>query len=231
MKGKVNFVSLGDSIATGTVTPFLSICSYVTYLQKKFREKGYKTDTYNLACDGDTTNDLLWKVSNLHRFRKIIEKANFITVSIGGNDLLKAASIPGFTSINIQKANYGIKSFMNNWPQIIDKIRSMNKEAEIVVLNIYNPYNNSQYLGRKYYYDRNLCELTDKLLIQINNSIEAYSEKNYIIADIYSEFKCFSKGDMYRVSCLYQDSLLRNPHPTPNAQRIITDIVFEKFHT
>lgn len=231
MASKVNYVSLGDSIATGTITPFLHIFSYVFYIQKKFRENGYKVDVYNLACDGDTSQDLLWKINNSYMFRKTIKNADFITISIGGNNLIRASSIPGFTRINVYKANYGVRSFINNWPQIIDKIKSINNKAEIVVLNLYNPYNHSQYLGRNYYYDRNLCELTDKFLIQINNAIADNSINNYMIADIYSAFKHFSKGNMYRVSCLYQGSpLLRNPHPTPEGQKIIADLISKKFY-
>jgi len=229
MPATVNYVSLGDSIATGTLTPFSSIFSYVLYLKKKFCENGYKPDIYPLACDGDTSYDLLWKINHSYQFRKIIKKANFITISIGGNDLLRAMSIPDFTRIHIHKANDGLKSFINNWPKIIDTIRSINQEAKIVVLSLYNPYNHSEYLGRKYCNDRNLCELTDQFLVQINSFLAANSENKYIIADIYSTFKRFSKGDMYKVSCLYQDALLRNPHPTPEAQRMIADIIFEKF--
>jgi lysophospholipase L1-like esterase len=158
MVKQFNYVSLGDSIATGTLTPFSRTYSYVAYLLKKLREKGYRPNVCNLASDGDTSRDLLWKINNPYRLRKAIENADFITISIGGNDLLKASSIPGFTSINVHRANHILTNFLDNWPKIIEKIRSLNKEAKIVALNLYNPYNDSKYLGRRYYHDRNLCE-------------------------------------------------------------------------
>ncbi|MDR2932745.1 MAG: GDSL-type esterase/lipase family protein [Oscillospiraceae bacterium] len=228
MTEKLNYVSLGDSIATGTLTPFSSIPTYVFYLRKRLYDKGYKTTVYNLARDGDTSRDLLWKINHAAGFRKIIEKADVITLSIGGNDLMRSASIPGFTSINVHMAEFGARDFIRNWPKIIDGIRTINKEAKMIVLNLYNPYNSTRSLGRDYYNDRNLCELTDRFLVQMNEAIDAYSENNYMIADVYARFKNFSNGNMYRVSCLYPSSLLRNPHPSPGAQKIMTDLIFDR---
>ena len=223
---RVNYVSLGDSIATGTITPFSNIRSFVYYLHERFGE----ADVYNLARNGDTAGDLLCKIDNSCRFRRAIENADFITVSIGGNDLMKAASLPGFVRIDEHRASYGVKSFAANWPLIIDEIRSINRGAEIVVLNLFNPYNRSEYLERRYCGDNGLYETADKFIAQINGVIKAYSANKYEIADVYSEFERFSKGDMDRVSCLYQCSMmqmLRNPHPTPEGQRIIADAVIK----
>lgn len=221
MADKVSYVSLGDSIATGTLTPFSRTFSFVWYLRNALGEKGEQPRVCNLARNGDTSRDLLWKLQHWGFFRREIQKADMVTVSIGGNDLLRAGTIPGFSRINVHMANCGTKSFLRNWGRIVSEIRAINRTAQMVVLNVYNPYNQTGC-------DRYLCECTDRFLAQINHAIAAHSQGNYRIADCYTAYKKYAKGRMHQVSCLYPATLFRNPHPTPWAQGLIADLVLEQ---
>ena len=52
--------------------------------------------------DGDTSRELLHRLGQPW-FQSWVRRADLITVSIGGNNVMRAASIPGFTSVRVPK--------------------------------------------------------------------------------------------------------------------------------
>ena len=234
---KLKYLALGDSIATGTLTYFSSTKSYAWHLARALEQynKSYGGVIYkNMAVDGDSTGRLLWRLSNSELLRNLVSDADIITLSIGGNDLLKAASVPGFTSFDLSMARQSIHKFPQNWEKIIRIIRTLNPTAILLTMTIYNPYCASHSLSGCYLSDRGLHERVEKLLAPINDSILANQEAGYHVVDVYSEFQRFCCGQMGRVVCLYPNPgsyIMRNPHPTPWAHRYIGQLHFDTFLT
>ena len=230
---KLKYLALGDSIATGTLTYFSSTKSYAWHLARglELYNKPYGGVVYkNMAVHGDSTGRLLWRLNNSELLRSLVSEADIITLSIGGNDLLKAASVPGFTTFDLPKARQAIYKFPQNWEKIIRIIRTLNPTAILVTMTIYNPYCASHSLSGCYLSDRGLHERVENLLAPLNDTILANQEAGYRVVDVYSAFRCFCCGNMGRVVCLYPHSgsyIMRNPHPTPWGHRYIGQMHFD----
>lgn len=245
----VSYVALGDSIATGTVTQFTTITSYVTYFYQHLQSYYGRRVTVkltNLSHDGDRTNELLLKLQTDSTVRSAVTNANVITISIGGNNLMQAASIPGFTSIDPAKLDQGLRDFNDQWPQIINAIKALNrKNAKIIVATVYNPYDINEPVG--YEADQGLHELTDRYLIgsqpldgqpsynSIDNVINSNTALGYKVADTFTSFDAYSPSQMGQVTYMYPSLLnyiFRNPHPNSTGQGIITGLhnkVFDSY--
>ena len=209
------YLALGDSIATGTLHNFARVTSYTGYLNQSLRRRGYRTRMVPLAQDGDTSRELMNKLE-LGWFQSQVQRADLITLSIGGNHLMGAAAIPGFNRIYPPKAEAGVRLFGSDWERVIERLRALNPHGTLLVMTVYNPYNRTQNLARAYRADRGLHELTEHYLSKINAVIESQCRGRYQIVDIHALFDRFSHGEMGRVASLYSSGfyLLRNPHPT-----------------
>lgn len=179
----------------------------------------------SLAQDGDTTRELLYKLEQI-RFQSWVRRADLITLSIGGNNLMRAASIPGFTSVYIPKAEAGVRAFYSDWEKIIGRLRDLNPHCLLLIMTVYNPYNRTQSLSGGYRADRGLRELTERYLSKINGVIRSQSRGRYQVADVHTLFDRFSHGEMGRVASLYSSGLylLRNPHPTSYGHWLISRV-------
>lgn len=160
------YVSLGDSIATGTTgqngthTPFSQLFynylegldSSITVTFKDFARADIDLNG-KPDGDGDTTTDLLATLQNTD-VRSHIADADVITISIGGNNLMQAAlesnnggidtnpwTTYDFSRLNLQVAENGRAAFENDWNVIIKTIKDLNPKAQLIVLTVYNPYN------------------------------------------------------------------------------------------
>ncbi len=230
------YLALGDSIATGTLHHFARVTSYTEHLYHMLGRRDRRTRMVNLAQDGDTTRELLYKLGQ-GWYQSWVRRADLITLSIGGNNLMRAASIPGFTSICVPRANAGVRAFCSDWEKIVAQLRSLNPNCVLVVMTVYDPYDRSQSLGGGYAADRGLRTLAERYLGQINGTIESQCQGRYLIADIHSLFDRFSYGGMGRVASLYSSGLyiLRNPHPTPYGHWLIArahaDVIERQWET
>lgn len=225
----INYVALGDSIATGTIYSGNKITSYVTYFYQylQTQNSSAQVNLKNLATDGDRTNELLSKLG-LTTYTDAIKSANIITISIGGNNLMQAAkdssALGGynFNKIDAAVAEQGVKDFNAQWKPIIEKIKSINSTAQIIVTTVYNPYNEADALHNTV--DSYLFR-TD--MTGINDVINGNSGSGYAIADVFTAFNQYS-NNMGAITYFYPDdfwgTLTRNPHPNAAGQNIITEL-------
>lgn len=232
---EIRYVSLGDSIATGTTSPITSPTnSYVklfkTYLDSKYTIPVYRT---GFETDGDRTNELLSKLKSNTSVRNAVQAANVITISIGGNNLMQACKTwygYNFFSPSISLANQGYTDFVSQWDDILIEVRSLNETATVIVMSLYNPYNTS---------DSYMHNLVDNYFFKadgtgMNNLIHSYaSTYSYQIADAFTAFDAYSNGQMDQVTLLYPASWTRNPHPNQTGQNIIFNLhkaLYEQLH-
>ncbi|MHB1484487.1 MAG: GDSL-type esterase/lipase family protein [Saccharofermentanales bacterium] len=226
----IYYVSLGDSIATGTTTPITAPTTPYTDQFQNYLAAQNPGDTIvrnEFETDGYRTNDLLDDLLNDLAVRTAIARADYITVSIGGNNLMQAckdSSLAGYNFYDPDMAilAQGYSDFVAQWELVMGEIRALNQDAVVITMTLYNPYNAT---------DNPMHNLVDSYFFKfdgtgINDIINnAAVEFNYRVADAYTAFDAYSNGNMYQISLLYQSfSLIRNPHPNQTGQNILFNL-------
>lgn len=136
-KKTIDYVALGDSLAAGA-TPFgKKDFGYPDYLAKRFEQSQYTVNFDNFAVGGYRTEHVLKDLEkNKDNVRERISEAEFITIDIGGNDLLPVvkkdpANVPAT-----------IGSIADNIDIILETIDELNPNAKVYVMGYFNvlPY-------------------------------------------------------------------------------------------
>jgi lysophospholipase L1-like esterase len=231
----LNYVALGDSIATGTyytsTTNKRLNLSYVYYFTEFLKTKFNQVNISNYSVDGHKTSDLLQRLNNTQVIESV-KTADLITITIGANNLLEAAKkkIFGitygydFTRINWTVAEAGRAAFEKEWPLIVNRIKFLNPNAEILALTPYNPYNSSDSL-----YTRVNGYLSNTSGNGINDIIINNKEMGYKVVDVYTGLKSYSESNAMKEITYFYDSF-RDPHPNVTGHKLIGQLhvsVFE----
>ena len=226
------YVSLGDSIATGTTTPLTaSTRPYTDQFYAYLKTKMPKMVRSEFETDGDRTNDLLSKLTTNRTMISAVKSATVITVCIGGNNLMQACKTwygYDFFSPNTTIADKGYNDFVNQWPVIAQRIRSLNSKATVIVMNLYNPFhydsptttasaedNRMHAFVNSYYFTSDKGVGMNKI-IEDNKGIG-----KYMVVDAYKAFDESYTIKHTDMTLMYPASLLRNPHPTQAGQNML----------
>ncbi len=200
------YLVLGDSIAYGSG---ISNSREACYGKIVADTNGY--DYANHSVPGHTTTNLINRLKQ-EAVIADLEKADIISISIGGNDFLMSNLI-GLMFDSIVKGDHTefdkiAESFYNNLCEIIEIINSHNADAVILMQTLYNPQ--SGYLRAPYQ------EGADR----INAAIERYDSENpgeIVIVDVGSALG----DDMEN----YADDEI---HPSAKGNEIIAEIILDK---
>jgi lysophospholipase L1-like esterase len=130
----IHLVALGDSLTHGLGDS--SGEGYVGDVTHQARTAGYTVIQSNLGIDGLTSQGLKSEVSQPATI-SLLQSANLILISIGGNDLNQAAGLPSIQTARIATAR---AAFETNLRAILQQIRRVNQNAAILVIGLYNPY-------------------------------------------------------------------------------------------
>ncbi len=139
----VHYLSLGDSLAAGQypdqsfgmgysewITAYLEANETLGSSSKEFAKSGY------------TTEQILNEIGTKPEVQAAIKKADIISISAGANDLFRKL-------INLQKGmvvtdaaiiQATIEAASNNYIEILQTIKSLNKDAKVFVLGYYFPF-------------------------------------------------------------------------------------------
>lgn len=200
------YLVLGDSIAYGSgITNSREAC----YGKIVADTNGY--DYANHAIPGHTTANLINRLKD-ETVIADLEKADIISISIGGNDFLMSNLI-GLMFDSIVLGDYTefdriAEGFFANFCKIIDIINSHNADAVILMQTLYNPQ--SGYLRAPYQAGAD----------RINAAIERYNNENpgeIIIVDVASALG----DDMAN----YADDEI---HPSAKGNEIIANVILDK---
>jgi len=228
-KRAFRYLALGDSIVTGAVTYWSEIESYADYLYAHLR-KYYagKAEVHfdNLARNGDGSRELLERLDKDSKMAAAVRRADLITLCIGGNNLLRAAKIPGFTEIDWDEAEKGVRQFESDWPLLTNRIDALKRPGAVVIANtLYNPYDIHPPKG--YEKDAGLNERAAPFIARINAAIGTTRRPGWRIADVFAAFDRYARTRMADVTHMYPPLIkyiLRNPHPTRRGQLIIAEL-------
>ncbi|MFD6441399.1 GDSL-type esterase/lipase family protein [Peribacillus sp. NPDC060186] len=203
------YTALGNSIAFGVGATINY--GYVNYFRDFLATIFPCVKLNNRANPGFTSVDLLHQLQTDAVTRKAVKKANLITISIGGGDLLDCFFQP--PPIIPACLLNAIATFAQNWPLIMKEIRKrIRSHAEIFVMTVYNPFRGD---------DPNF-NTAEFFIQQINNVIKVNrSNFHYKVVDVHADFQGqFTNTTKWKV-CTWTHFCevpvppnLPNPHPT-----------------
>lgn len=202
------YLVLGDSIAYGSG---ISNSREACYGKIVADTNGY--DYANHSVPGHTTANLINRLKD-ETVIADLEKADIISISIGGNDFLMSNLI-GLMFDSIVLADHSefdriADGFYTNFSEIINIINSHNPDAVILMQTLYNPQ--SGYLRAPYQQGAD----------RINAAIKKYDSENpgeIIIVDVATALG----DDMAN----YADDEI---HPSAQGNEIIAKVILEKLH-
>lgn len=132
-------LSAGDSLTQG-VGDSTGKGGYLPYLETMLEnDKGIKeVDFYNYGVKGNRTTQLLKRLKS-PEIKPVLQKANVIILTIGGNDIMKVVK-EHFSDLQVSDFIAEKESYRNHLTQIIQTIVQENPDASIVLVGMYNPF-------------------------------------------------------------------------------------------
>ena len=185
---ELHYLALGDSLATG-----INELGEVGLGYADFIAKGYSDDpaaihfNKGFSMPGYTTVDVLsdlennvtkpiYDLSGLSQktatIQQAIKEADFITLSVGANDVLKnvTRSESGEFSFDAAGVLASIQQVATNYDKIFKSIYALNPEVDLIVMGLYNPFPHLQ--------DPTIQAQLNMLVTTMNNSIKTVVAAN-----------------------------------------------------
>lgn len=208
----LRYTALGDSISGGLTC---LICDGFPYrLSRYLNNKCCSTKFNNFAKPRLTSHGLLNQLKKSKEIRHAVKHSDLITITIGGNNLLKCCS-SNYCKINKKIADTEVQQFKEDWLCILDCIRNdIGSEAKICVMTLYNPYccTDTNYDTAEHY------------IHLINRAISfppLLRDYNYSAADVSDAFRN-GNGDKWTFFNYPFSDWFRDPHPNYEGHRQIT---------
>lgn len=134
----IQYVALGDSLTQG-VGDELDKHGYVGRLEKEMDSwQGVKSvSVTNTAKRGRRSDQLIDQLQS-GKLDDALKKADFITLTIGGNDLMKIVR-SNITNLTKEAFDKKRPEFQQRYETIMQLIREKNPNAPILLIGMYNP--------------------------------------------------------------------------------------------
>lgn len=135
----INYIALGDSLTRGVgdERDFYGFTGRLSdYLREQPKIAEVKLD--NRGKNGRRSDQLLNLMERGH-YDEELKEADFITITLGGNDVMKVVKSDVF---NLKKEMFeeALPPFVERYRKIIAGIRQQNASAPILMLGFYNPF-------------------------------------------------------------------------------------------
>jgi lysophospholipase L1-like esterase len=133
---QLQVVSLGDSLTRGVGDD--QGLGYVGRFRNELTST-FNQDVVvaNLAVSGAKTTDLLAQLQK-EGVQYTVKQADMLLLTIGGNDLFPGAS--KLQQLDLKTYKPDTESFIKNAKEILTIVRSLNKEAPVYWLSLYDPF-------------------------------------------------------------------------------------------
>ncbi len=238
----VNYVALGDSIASGYGLENVEEQSYVGQVAQAVENKYGAVKVHNLGENGLRSEQLLaileGRSKEQHQqYMDAIREADLITLSIGSNDLLQFISVKtDFNELREHGDEWlrgACEKFKNNFPKILEIIQKEAPQAQVFVNNVYNPCKDVSY-GLPKEMVQNLEELAGRYIDDINmgfcgqqvqevfaNQNTGKREKKYRLVDVNEAF-CCSRERLINMVFSWGEI---DPHPNAAGHKTIAKLI------
>jgi lysophospholipase L1-like esterase len=163
----VTLLGLGDSLTKG-VGDEQKKNGYIGRLANEMKEfKGVlDVNIINQAKRGKRSDELLKQIQS-GEIDDSIEKAEFIALTIGGNDIMQIVK-KDLLRLRVDSFQGELLDFEKRYQKIIEEIRFRNPDAPLLLLGLYNPFSIVTDEVNEF----------DQILLNWNNSIESLSFKD-----------------------------------------------------
>lgn len=136
----LHYVALGDSLTEGVGDQserggFVPIVA--EDLQSRYNLSSIEVDNYGVS--GDRSTQILKRLQKDEHLRKSLEDADFISLTVGGNDLMKVFQ-DNFFSLTVKKFVKPRTKYTQRIETLLNEIRELNPTAPIYMMGIYNPF-------------------------------------------------------------------------------------------
>ncbi|AGV72454.1 MAG: SGNH/GDSL hydrolase family protein [Lactococcus cremoris] len=138
----VSYAALGDSLTEG-VGDATGQGGFVPLFAKEIENStGGSVSSQNFGKAGDTSTQIYNRMMKSKKITDGLKKANIITITIGGNDVLKVIrdNVTKLSSMTEKDFVKPEELYQARVKKLLDKIRENNPQAQIYVLGIYNPF-------------------------------------------------------------------------------------------
>lgn len=134
---QLHLVALGDSLTRGTGDETGK--GYVGYILDELRTKTKQPiQVTNLAIKGQRSAGLVKQLQQAEVQRQL-KQADFVFMTIGGNDLFQGGET--IRNFSIARINQTKASYLRNLDAIFRTIRTVNSQAIVFYISLYNPFN------------------------------------------------------------------------------------------
>ena len=171
-----HYTAVGDSLTFGFGA--MPGSGFVPLYRRMAEEKLRQFVAHeNLGVNGLTSDELYDRVVQLPTYRYHLQQAQIITMSIGGNDLIRAVKSTGGRP-NREVLDTALYRCQNHVANIVKHIRKIKSPASklyfIRAIDLYNPY-------------PAWTEATE-YVIRFNRHLMGLSDGYFRVADIYAQF-------------------------------------------
>ena len=138
----LSYAALGDSLTEG-VGDATGQGGFVPLFAKEIENStGGSVGSQNFGKAGDTSTQIYNRMMKSKKITDGLKKANIITITIGGNDVLKVIrdNVTKLSSMTEKDFVKPEELYQARVKKLLDKIREDNPQAQIYVLGIYNPF-------------------------------------------------------------------------------------------
>lgn len=137
-KGELQYLVLGDSVALGQGSTD-GEGGYTSLISQYLRKNQLHVKYINRAISGQTSEQLLQRLKTTTHLQEEIAQADLISLTIGGNDLLKRL-LQEKNPMAILTQFYEIQeNYKTNLNEVLSEIRQLNPDAPILTTSLYNP--------------------------------------------------------------------------------------------
>lgn len=141
LKEVIHYVAIGDSLTEGIgdttdLGGFVPIAAQA--ISDQFQLNGIEVD--NFGKSGDRSDQILKRIKKNAEIQDALETADIISITVGGNDLMKALKVDMLNNVTVDMFNKPMKTYQKQLQNIFNEIRTYNQTAPIYVLGIYNPF-------------------------------------------------------------------------------------------
>lgn len=139
-KEKIHFVAVGDSLTEGIgdETKRGGFVPIVTSdIEERYRLTSVEVENYGVA--GERSDQILKRMKKEKKILKNIASADILTLTVGGNDLMKVIQ-DNFFGLSIKTFQKPQAKYQKRVAEIITLMQKENQTAPIYVFGIYNPF-------------------------------------------------------------------------------------------
>lgn len=139
-----SIIALGDSLTYGIGDKTEQ--GYIGQLQKKLNQQSdYSFTIRNFGIPGQESSDLLKQLDSM-KVNETFNEADWVIVYIGTNDL-RVATGGNFQTISKKAIAQKKEQYTKNMEEILPAIRGFNSSVPIIVVGLYNPFQQSERLN------------------------------------------------------------------------------------